>query len=359
MYVSWFLPPTLHPSSSSMFGEFISNCTQLVREGAGNEAFQPFLSFFSSESVMSLFENVQFPLNVKETILLVFNPVSFLYMVCSFSRMRAEMSRGADETPDPEVDPGVENPEWCGEWENMGQTLKEFSDPVDWDFPCEQIQNPAEVGKYLKEKCHGDSKEKSLIAISWALAYAYSTLLNTVEQQTEAGRQGDKAAATPVTQAAANTPATQAGAEADSKPKPLAVVAGKKYTSKTNRPVTDDDDPGEGPSTPVTDTKAKVKATDTASEATIESFSLKDLRGLRKDYTQRPDESIISWLVRLWDAAGEATVLNGTEARHLGSLSHDPVIDQGMMRGANPHSLWARVLGSAAQRYLCADDLYM
>ncbi|RMC18039.1 hypothetical protein DUI87_04917 [Hirundo rustica rustica] len=92
---------------------------------------------------------------------------------------------------------------------------------------------------------------------------------------------------------------------------------------------------------------------------TIESFSLKDLRSLRKDYTRRPDESIISWLVRLWDAAGEATMLDSTEAKHLGSLSHDPVINPKMMREASPCRLWERVLGSVSQRYLCADDLYM
>uniref|UniRef100_A0A8U8AWS9 Uncharacterized protein n=1 Tax=Geospiza parvula TaxID=87175 RepID=A0A8U8AWS9_GEOPR len=68
---------------------------------------------------------------------------------------------------------------------------------------------------------------------------------------------------------------------------------------------------------------------------------------------------IISWLVLLWDAAGEVTILDGTEARHLGSLSQDTVIDQGMMSRASPHSLWERVLESVAQRYLCADDLYM
>lgn len=51
--------------------------------------------------------------------------------------------------------------------------------------------------------------------------------------------------------------------------------------------------------------------------------------------------------------------MDGTEARHLGSLSHDPVIDQGMIGRASPHSLWERVLDSVAQRYLCADDLYI
>lgn len=55
-----------------MFWGFISNCTQFVKGGAGDEAFQPFLSMFSFESVMSLLENVQLPLNVKKITVLVF-----------------------------------------------------------------------------------------------------------------------------------------------------------------------------------------------------------------------------------------------------------------------------------------------
>ncbi|RMC19723.1 hypothetical protein DUI87_03287 [Hirundo rustica rustica] len=281
-----------------MFWGFINNCTQFVRGRVGDEALQPLLSFFSFESVTSLLENVQGLLNVKDTTFLVFHLVSFLYMVCSFFRMS-------------------------------------------------------------------------------------HTLLNIVGQQIEAGEQGDKS----VTQAAANPTATQVVVKPDSEAKTLAVAAvkkGKKHTHKTNRPV--DDDSGEGSSMPpdtqsgvepTDDTQSEAEPTDTKSEAqptatrsgarptatrsgdTIESFSLKDLCGLRKDYTRQPDESIISWLVRLWDAAGEATMLDGTEARHLGSLSHDPVIDQEMMREASPCSLWERVLGSVAQRYLCADNLYM
>lgn len=220
------------------------------------------------------------------------------------------------------------------------------------------------MGKYLKEKYQDEPKERKVIAVSWALAYAYHTLLDTVGQQTEAGGQGDKSAAVPVTQAAANSPGLKPAAKPDSEPepaaKPMAVATSTrsgKCMDKTNPPV-DDDGAGEGPSMPP-DIKSGVKAAGARSEANIESFSLKDLRGLRKDYTRQPDESIISWLVRLWDAAGEATILDGTEVRHLQSLSHYPVIDQGMMRGASPHSLWARVLESVAQRYLCADDLYM
>ncbi|RMB94860.1 hypothetical protein DUI87_28664 [Hirundo rustica rustica] len=342
-----------------MYGSWLWLFTLFVGGGVEDEALQSFVSFFSSELVESLLEKVEFPLSVKETIFLVCHLVSLLYTVCSFSRIWAEISRGADETPDP----GRGNPERCGEWEDMGQLLKEFSDPVVWDFPWEQIQNPVELGKYLKGRYHDGSKGEKMAAVSWALAYAYCTLLETVGQQTEAGGNGYKSTATPVTQAAANTPVMkpaaklepepESAAKPDSKPKPLAVALVKKHTVKTDRPV-DDDDPREGPSP-----KSEAKASSTGSEVNIDSFSLKDLRGLRKDYRRQPDESIISWLVRLWGAAGEATILDSTEARHLGSLSHDPVIDQEIMREASPCSLWERILGSVAERYLCADDLYM
>ncbi|RMB93676.1 hypothetical protein DUI87_29906 [Hirundo rustica rustica] len=190
------------------------------------------------------------------------------------------------------------------------------------------------------------------------IVYSFSkmshTLLNTVGQQIEAREQGDKS----VTQAAANPTATQAAAKPDSEAKTSALAAvkkGKKHTDKTDRPV--DDDSSERSSMPpdtqsgvkpthrqskaeaTDDTQSEAEATDTKSEAqptstrsgvqptstrskaqptgtrsgaqptatrsrarptstrsgdTIESFSLKDLRGLRKDYTRRPDESIIS-----------------------------------------------------------------
>ncbi|RMB94980.1 hypothetical protein DUI87_28523 [Hirundo rustica rustica] len=142
----------------------------------------------------------------------------------------------------------------------MGQLLKEFSDPVVWDFPREQIQNPVELGKYLKERYHDGSKGEKMAAVSWALAYAYRTLLETVGQQTEAGGKGYKSTATPVTQAAANTPVMKPAAKL--KPEP--------------------------------------------------------------------------------ELAAKADI-----------------IDQEMMREASPCSLWIRVLGSVAERYLCADDLYM
>ncbi|KAF4803662.1 hypothetical protein TURU_014234 [Turdus rufiventris] len=134
-----------------------------------------------------------------------------LYTVCSFSRIRDEMSSGADETSDA----GMEN----GEWEDMGQTLKEFYDVIAWNFPREQIQNPAVEGKYLKEKCNDNSNEKKLITICWALAYAYHTLLDTIGQQIKAEGQEDKSA-----DKSADSPVTQAAAKPDREPKPMAVA---------------------------------------------------------------------------------------------------------------------------------------
>lgn len=114
-------------------------------------------------------------------------------------RIRAEISREVVQTSAPVV----ETPEWCGMWENTGQTLKEFSAPIVWNFPPEQIQNPDEVGKYLKEKCNGSSKEKKLITVCWTLANAYHTLLDTVGQQMQPEREEYESAETSGTPAAA------------------------------------------------------------------------------------------------------------------------------------------------------------
>lgn len=75
-----------------------------------------------------------------------------------------------------------------------GPNLKEFSDPIAWNFLSERTQNPSEVGKYLKEKCNDNSNEKNLIARSWFLVYAYRTLLDTTEQQIKAEGQENKSA---------------------------------------------------------------------------------------------------------------------------------------------------------------------
>ncbi|RMC17955.1 hypothetical protein DUI87_04829 [Hirundo rustica rustica] len=117
---------------------------------------------------------------------------------------------------------------------------------------------------------------------------------------------------------------TQTVTEAE-QPKPVAVapVQKKKSKSKSVRRVTDED--VAGPSHP---------AEETEPEIITRSLSLGELRDLRREFTRQTNESILTWLLRIWDAAANDTILDGSEARQLGSLSRDVVIDQGI--GRNP-----------------------
>ncbi|RMC09838.1 hypothetical protein DUI87_13625 [Hirundo rustica rustica] len=263
---------------------------------------------------------------LEDATFLVFHLVSFLYTVCSFSRRRAEFSRGADETPDTEVDPGVENPEWCGEWERMGQTLKEFSDPPALEFSREQIQNPDERKEepHLRRLSHRRKEPKTK-------QVSVSTQAVTEEKETKG----------------AISISTQTVTEAE-QPKPVAVapVQKKKLKSKSVRIVTDED--VAGPSHP---------AEETEPEIITHSLSLGELRDLRREFTCQTNESILTWLLCIWDAAANDTILDGSEARQLGSLSWDVVIDQGIGRTQQTLSLWRRLLTSVRDRYLCKEDL--
>ncbi|RMC04189.1 hypothetical protein DUI87_19008 [Hirundo rustica rustica] len=138
---------------------------------------------------------------------------------------------------------------------------------------------------------------------------------------------------------------TQTVTEAE-QPKPVAVapVQKKKSKSKSVRIVTDEDVPG--PSHP---------AEETEPEIITRSLSLGELRDLRREFTRQTNESILTWLLRIWDAAANDTILDGSEARQLGSLSRDVVIDQGIGRTQQTLSLWRRLLTSVRDRYLCKD----
>lgn len=85
----------LCPGLGSLLWEFISvtNPSQSVREKARVDVSQVFISFSPFRSGMSRFDNIQFPLVVKDTTFLWFYLVGFLFMVCSLSRIRAERSR--------------------------------------------------------------------------------------------------------------------------------------------------------------------------------------------------------------------------------------------------------------------------
>ncbi|RMB97312.1 hypothetical protein DUI87_26208 [Hirundo rustica rustica] len=140
---------------------------------------------------------------------------------------------------------------------------------------------------------------------------------------------------------------TQTVTEAE-QPKPVAVapVQKKKSKSKSVRIMTDED--VAGPSHP---------AEETEPEIITRSLSLGELHDLRREFTRQTNESILTWLLRIWDAAANDTILDGSEARTLGSLSRDVVIDQGIGRTQQTLSLWRRLLTSVRDRYLCKEDL--
>ncbi|RMC19837.1 hypothetical protein DUI87_03402 [Hirundo rustica rustica] len=120
----------------------------------------------------------------------------------------------------------------------------------------------------------------------------------------------------------------------------------KKSKSKSARIVTEEDVAGPSHS-----------AEETEPEIVTRSLSLGELRDLRREFTRQTNESILTWLLRIWDAAANDTILDGSEARQLGSLSRDVVIDQGIGRTQQTLSLWQRLLTSVRDRYLCKEDL--
>ncbi|RMC19150.1 hypothetical protein DUI87_03754 [Hirundo rustica rustica] len=123
---------------------------------------------------------------------------------------------------------------------------------------------------------------------------------------------------------------TQTVTEAE-QPKPVAVapVQKKKSKSKAVRIVTDEDVAGSSHS-----------AEETEPEIITRSLSLDELSDLRREFTCQTNESILTRLLHIWDTAANDTILDGSEARQLGSLSRDVVIDQGIRSTQQTLSLW-------------------
>ncbi|RMC17971.1 hypothetical protein DUI87_04845 [Hirundo rustica rustica] len=120
----------------------------------------------------------------------------------------------------------------------------------------------------------------------------------------------------------------------------------KKSKSKSVRRATDED--VAGPLHPAEETEPEIITC---------SLSLGELCDLQREFTRQTNESFLTWLLRIWDAAANDTILDGSEARQLGSLSRDVVIDQGIGRTQQTLSLWQRLLTSVRDRYLYKEDL--
>lgn len=85
-------------------------------------------------------------------------------------------------------------------------------------------------------------------------------------------------------------------------------------------------------------------------EVVTQSLSLSELQ---KEFTHRRDESIFSWLLEI--GANDMN-LGGNEARQLGFLFQDMVIDQRTGKSQEHLSLWRRLSLNVKERYLCKEE---
>ncbi|KAK4811066.1 hypothetical protein QYF61_016352 [Mycteria americana] len=83
---------------------------------------------------------------------------------------------------------------------------------------------------------------------------------------------------------------------------------------------------------------------------TTRSLSLSELRDMRKDFTCRPGEHTVTWLLRCWDSGASSLELEGKEPKQLGSLSREGDIDKAIGKGAPALSLWRRLLSAMKER---------
>ncbi|XP_021239577.1 uncharacterized protein LOC110391946 [Numida meleagris] len=129
-----------------------------------------------------------------------------------------------------------------------------------------------------------------------------------------------------------------------------------------------EEDPGEGPSPkPPAPRRAREETKRHGEESEEEGgtattarqpLDRTEIQGWRNEFARRPNEAVVSWLVRCWDRGASSLILDGNEARQLGSIARDSAVDRGIGRclpGAT--NLWERVLLAVKERYPFKDDL--
>ncbi|XP_052520751.1 uncharacterized protein LOC128071766 [Tympanuchus pallidicinctus] len=151
---------------------------------------------------------------------------------------------------------------------------------------------------------------------------------------------------------------------------PVAPVEGKKWKRVSSRLERKrekeeeeevEEDPDEGPSSePPPSRKAKGKTKRHAEESDEEEVSITtrrplkmtEIQGSRKEFTRRPNETLVSWLVRCWDSGAHSLSLDSNEARQLGAIARDPAIDRGISRCSDEAAtLWEQVLTAVKEKY--------
>ena len=158
----------------------------------------------------------------------------------------------------------------------------------------------------------------------WGLACAYHALYNTIleresfqdEVQAKGGNlqvKPDQSQQTPVTMSV--TPVE------DKKWKQVSsrLERKKEEEDKVEREV--EEDPGEGTSSEPRKAKAKTKRHEEESDeegisiTVHQPLKMTEIQSSRKEFTRRPNETLVTWLLRCWDGGASSLSLDGNKAQ--------------------------------------------
>jgi hypothetical protein len=62
----------------------------------------------------------------------------------------------------------------------------------------------------------------------------------------------------------------------------------------------------------------------------LDVLRMTEIRGLRKDFSQQPNESIVTWLLQCCDNGANSVLLDRREAHQLGSIARDLAVGRGI-----------------------------
>ncbi|KAK4811020.1 hypothetical protein QYF61_015724 [Mycteria americana] len=229
----------------------------------------------------------------------------------------------------------------------MGKCLGRWAPPVFWNFTPEQGENPEKLVEYLEKVCRhpANSRETQITATCWGLAHAYRALFNTIQNPQGSGDKVTGTAAAPVTPATGTaaipiTPATSTAAalitpatgtavapapavtgtaaapalpvtgtataaavdnsvtstavQTENQPVSVSVTPiHKKKSCKRKSARLEREDEGAGPSQ-----REEEEDEELVNETeTTRSLSLSELQDMRKDFSRRPGEHVVTWLL--------------------------------------------------------------
>ncbi len=305
--------------------------------------------------------------------------------------------------------PRPENDDWQGIWKGLRRILEPWGPAVPWDFTPEHLWDPEKLSQHLSQgQCGLDrSKEARLI---WGLACAYRALYSTVlerdsfraEVQAEGGNlqvRPDQSQQTPVIVSVAPVEGKkwkrvssrlerkkeeeEEGEEVEEEvveedPGEGTSSEQRKAKANTKRHEEDSDeeeisieeegeeveeevveeDPGEGTSSEPRKAKAKTKRHEEDSDEEEISITVRrplkmsEILSSRKEFERRPNETVVTWLLRCWDSGASSLSLDGNEARQLGDIAGDKSIDRAISRCLDEAAtLWDRILIAVKERY--------